>query len=131
MWQLLFLEVSQSSSSKEARHGSVEGRGGLVLDLSGMLLSSVDTPVKWELPFFGPDPVTQVILCPLDVTEQREPFQKPVSLSGVSQASYGSPALRFHGDAHKRGRVGGDGRGGDGEGMRAGAGMGMWYSGTG
>lgn len=103
----------------------MEGRGGLVLDLSGMLLSSVDTRIKWELPFFGPDPVTQVILCPLDVTKQQEPFQKPVSLSGVSQASYGSPALRFHGDAHKSRRVGGDGRGGDG------AGMSMWNSGTG
>lgn len=68
--------------------------GGLVLDLSGMLLSSVDTPVKWELPFFGPDPVTQVILCPLDVTEQREPFQKPVSLSGRVSSKLRKPCLK-------------------------------------
>lgn len=80
-------------------------------------MSSVNTPVKWELPFFSPDPVTQVILCRLEVTKQREPFQKPVCLSGGSQASYGSPALRFRGDVHKSGRVGGDGgRGGGGDG---------------
>ena len=90
----------------------MEGKGVLVLDLSGTLLSSVNTPVKWELPFFSPDLVTQVILCCLEATEQREPFQKPVSHSGGSQASYGSPALRFRGDVHKSGRVGGNGGGG-------------------
>lgn len=44
-------------------------------------------------------------------------------LSGGSQASYGSPALRFRGDVHKSGRVGGDGgRGGGGDGRVGGDG---------